>query len=158
MDTSLRDSIWDALLTAEWNARAWAHVERLYVRMDLWIRLAVALATCSSVMAWVAQQDNPLWKALCGAAALVVTTVLPALRWNGTLSGLAAEKARWAEIRSEYEDILRDVDAGETVEREWKRVRNKDLLAEKQPAKLPRPAYLVERAWKDVCNYRGLEA
>ena len=62
-EDSIRQVIWEAMLTADLNVRYWAHLSRRYSMWDKCIKILLALASSATVASWSFWNEvDILWK------------------------------------------------------------------------------------------------
>ena len=99
----LREEVWDAMLTAEYNSRYWEHLFKRYYRRQKVAEIFLAVTSSSSVAAWSIWRNIDLvWQCLAALSTLVAVT-LPILNYKKHIADLSEILSQWVQIDAEYE-------------------------------------------------------
>src|SRR5438105_5045272 len=99
----LREEVWSALLTADYNSRYWEYLYKRYYRRQKWAEIFLAVASSSSVAAWgIWRNIDLLWQLLSGASTLIAV-ILPILNFKKQIADLADLLSQWVQIHAEYD-------------------------------------------------------
>lgn len=146
------------LLDADFNARYHDALCRRYHAREH--RTGIALASATIAVAFFATiwPTIPRW---CQALSVLLTSIstllLPRLKWAKLIPILEAERARWIQLKLDYENLWTDTHGtGEwdDAAKELRKLRRKDDEAEAGKALVPRHDDLLDLARQEVIEAR----
>lgn len=154
----MREDIWNAMLTADMNARYWATLSRRCIRRDKWSKIFLAIMSSGTVASWgLWGQLTMLWQTLSGASA-VVAVALPIIGMHETISKTSEVHGKWVQLWQSYEKIWRDFNAGrrQEAERDFNQLRDRAVEAQTMEASLCHNKALLKDCQEEVMRSRGI--
>ena len=154
--SDLREEVWSAMLTADYNSRYWEYMYKRYFRGQKWAEIFLAIASSSSVAAWGIWSDiDVIWKVLSGASTLIAV-MLPILNWKKQIADLADLLSRWTEIHAEYDlqwfDIEHTTPSRERVIEQFKKLKRREIEVDKITSNVPDDKKLLEQTRLEVIS------
>jgi len=147
------------MLDADLNDRYWSHLSRRYYKRDKFTKIFLAIMTSGTVASWGFWNDiQILWKILSTISALMAIA-LPILNWSKMIESMVNVKQKWTQIKSDYELLWIDLNNGKNkneIEREYKKVKQKETKVSQQESNLPRDVKLLSKCREEVLKSRGL--
>ena len=106
----VREDVWSAMLTAEYNALYWDYLYKRYYLRQKRAEIFLAITSSSSVAAWgIWSNITILWQLLSGLATLAAVA-LPILNMKKQIADLGDLQSRWQQIHTEYEFLWFDIE------------------------------------------------
>jgi hypothetical protein len=159
---TVRNALWDAMLTADLNVRYWRAEGCRYGRLDTTTKIFLAATSSSTVATWGFWQNlSWLWKALSAISALLAVA-LPILNWSGKISTISDLHGRWIQIRNEHEALWRTCETTamneQQIETAFRIIRQKEADAEtsENQLRIARRPKLAQRCYDEVIQSRGI--
>ena len=154
--TSLNEELQQRLFDSEFNLMYHDELGRLIWKLDLGVRMSLACAAtvvtvCGSLL--VMPEHPKVWPTIAGAISLISTSVIPLLKWNKLIPRIESERLRWIQLKNEYENLWNDSQSSgdwDGATRELKKLRKKDIMAEKSGGIIPKYEWLIEKCTKQV--------
>lgn len=137
------------LFTASFNARYHDYLERRFVRCDLTARLLLAFAGVVVFACIKLVPKSDIWPTAAGAITLISTTVLPLFRWPKLIGAIESERARWVQLRIEYQNLWSDTKVNgdwDGAAKDFKKLRKRDNDFEKTGPLIPEHKDLKSKA------------
>lgn len=150
----LRDEVWSAMLTADYNAQYWEALYKRYYQRQKWAEIFLAIASSSSVAAWGIWRDVALvWQLLSGISTLIAVT-LPILNMKKLIADLADLQSQWVQIHAEYHLLWFDIEhttvTREPIVTQLKKIMRRETEVDKITNNVPDDEELLERIRQQV--------
>jgi hypothetical protein len=153
----VRQEVWSAMLTAEYNARYWDYLYKRYYRRQKRAEIFLAATSSASVAAWgIWSSITILWKLLSGLSTLVAVT-LPILNMKKQITDLGDLQSRWQQIHAEYELLWFDIEHTSAIGKsqviaDFKELKRKEAEIAKIPSDVPDDIKLLEETRQQVIS------
>ncbi|MEM9481526.1 MAG: hypothetical protein AAGA58_17900 [Verrucomicrobiota bacterium] len=110
----MRDKIWNLLCLSEYNSSYWNRYENKLRRIDIVLKIILALGSVIGVGAWAANSEYQTFSAVMSAVCgLLATVILPAISWTGLVDRIQGVRHRWIDIKRQAQDLWDDCIDGE---------------------------------------------
>ena len=157
----LEDLIWQAMLTADMNARYWGYMARRYTRWDKGTKFLLAFTASGTVASWgIWKEIEIIWKILSGLSA-VVAIALPILDWSKNVEKMSALNGEWIQLHNEYQFLLLKLDAtpdDPEVRGKFEQLKKQEASSGTLDSTLPDNKKLLSRCQIEVLQTMGIQA
>jgi hypothetical protein len=155
----LRDEVWSAMLTADYNSRYWEYLYKRYYQRQKWAEIFLAVTSSSSVAAWGIWSSTPLvWKLLSAASTLVAVT-LPIINMKKQIADLADLLSQWVQIHAAYCVLWFDIEhtqpSRDLIIDQFKKLQGRETEVDKTTSNIPDDDKLLEKCRQEVLASRN---
>ncbi len=160
----MKTSIWEAMLTADMNARYWKRLTQKITKQDKLIKIFLAATSSSAVAGWglweIGQEVGPiLWKIASGLSA-IVACALPYLNHQKNIPIASELAGQWSELFVEYEDLWLEVKTNSNSTKTAAAFKKANKLRGrigKKESKIPEDKKLLKECQQEVKRSRNLK-
>ena len=152
-----RNSVWEAMLEADYQKRYWNAKAASFVRLDRILQILLAVLSSAAVL--TALGDLKLleaWKWLSAFTAIIATT-LPFMNYTRRSVAMVDIGAKWHLLEIEYSSLWRTLDRDGFHENKFKELKAQEIEIGKTAVDLPSDdKKLQDACYKQVLISKGL--
>ena len=156
--TAIQKEVWDKMLTVQLDELYWS---KKAVSISLWlkaIQFAAAILGCAALVSFFTGPEFSFLKSILGLLAAVLALILSTFDLRGALYQVEETKRKYAALYTKFEQLWMEIQLGRLPEEEILAKLNPllEALGEVEEPKVIDSKRLKEKAFKEICNARGL--
>jgi hypothetical protein len=154
--SSLNHNLQERLFGAELNERYNDALGLILGRLDFGVRFMLAVSAIIVAVngnSLVAPQHPKIWANVALAISLISTTVMPLFKLNKLIPTIESERLRWIQLKNDFKNTWDDARTSrdwDSAAKELKKLRRKEIAAEKSGGIIPQYTWLIKRCEKEI--------